>query len=81
MPRRRSSRASIKALGSYIDEFAICYLDNILIYSNNVDEHQEHVRKVLAKLREHGLYAKASKCEFSVMKTGFFGFVIALRKD
>lgn len=66
-----------QALGSYIDEFAICYLDDILIYSTDVKVHRDHVTRVLGKLREHGLYAKASKCEFSVTKTGFLGFVIS----
>ena len=64
-------------LREYLDLFCVVYIDNILIYSNNKKEHQEQVRKVLAKLKEAGLYAKPEKCEFSVEKTTFLGFVIS----
>ena len=52
-------------LGTYLEDFAVCYLDDMLIYSNSVEEHGGDVRKILAKLEEYGLYCKASKCEFS----------------
>ena len=48
----------------YLDKFVMVYLDDILIYSKNEEEHAEHLRLVLGKLREHRLYAKFSKCEF-----------------
>lgn len=48
----------------YLDKFVVVYLDDILIYSKNEEEHAEHLRLVLTKLREHRLYAKFSKCEF-----------------
>src|SRR3954467_9822557 len=48
----------------YLDKFVVVYLDDILIYSKNEEEHAEHLRLVLMKLREHRLYAKFSKCEF-----------------
>ena len=48
----------------YLDKFVVVYLDDILIYSKNEQEHAEHLRLVLMKLREHRLYAKFSKCEF-----------------
>jgi hypothetical protein len=54
----------------------VCYLDDILIYSTNEKEHEEHVRKVLERLREFGLYCKAEKCQFGVAEVGFLGFVI-----
>jgi len=47
---------------SYIDDFAVCYLNNILIYSTNEEEHNEHVHQVLQRLKEFGLYCKAEKC-------------------
>jgi hypothetical protein len=40
----------------------VCYIDDILIYSTNKEEHKEQVRKVLERLREIGLYGKAEKC-------------------
>jgi len=63
-------------LQPYIDDFTVCYLDDILIYLTNEKEHEEHVRKVLERLREFGRYCKAEKCEFRVSEIGFLGFVI-----
>ena len=51
-------------LGECPDRFVLIFLDDILVYSWNMQEHAEHLRKVLGKLMEHQLYAKASKCEF-----------------
>jgi type IV secretory pathway VirB4 component len=47
-----------------MDEFVMVYLDGILIFSKNQEEHDKHVRLVLVTLQEHGLYAKLEKCEF-----------------
>jgi len=63
-------------LRPYIDDFTLCYLDDILIYSTNEKEHEEHVRKLLERLREFGLYCKAEKCQFGVSEVGFLRFVI-----
>src|SRR5215216_8006103 len=51
-------------LREFLDNFCMVYLDDILIYSQNQKEHMQHVKKVLAKLREVGLYVKLLKCEF-----------------
>jgi hypothetical protein len=48
----------------YLDKFVIVFLDDILVYSKNEEEHEEHLRMVLQVLREHQLYAKLSKCDF-----------------
>ena len=50
------------ALRLYLDKFAIAYIDDILIYSNSLEEHHEHVRTILKTLLEHGLYASLEKC-------------------
>ena len=50
-------------LGESLDNFVLVFLDNILIYFANPQHHVEHLWKVLGKLREHKLFAKASKCE------------------
>jgi len=63
-------------LWPYIDDFAVCYLDDILIYSANEKELEEHVRQVLQRLKEFGLYSKAEKCQFGVSEVGFLGCVI-----
>ena len=47
-----------------LDKFIVVFIDDILIYSKNKKEHAQHLRIVLARLREHKLYAKFSKCEF-----------------
>lgn len=49
----------------YIDEFVMVYLDDIVVYSQTLEKHLEHLRKVLARLREHELYAKLYKCSFA----------------
>jgi len=54
----------------------IVYLDDILIYSNNLKEHKQHVREVLKRLRKHQLYASPSKCSFHQDKIKFLGFII-----
>ena len=53
------------------------FIDDILVYSKNEEEHKEHLRLVLGKLREHQLYAKFSKCEFWLKEVGFLGHVIS----
>jgi len=63
-------------LRPYIDDFHVCYLDNILIYATNEREHEDHVWKVLQKLQGFGLYCKAEKCQFGVSEVGFLGFII-----
>lgn len=61
----------------YLDKFVICYLDDILIYSKNVEEHETHVKLVLQKLRDAGLYAKLEKCVFHQPKVEFLGYIIS----
>ena len=61
----------------YLDKFVVVYLDDILIYSKNEEEHAEHLRLVLKKLREHRLYAKFSKCEFWLSEVTYLGHVIS----
>lgn len=51
-------------LRQYLDHFVLVFIDDILVYSKNEEEHQEHLRMVLQTLMENKLYAKSSKCEF-----------------
>jgi hypothetical protein len=53
-----------KVFMEYLDKFVVVFIDDILIYSKTEEEHEEHLRLVLQKLREHQLYAKFSKCNF-----------------
>src|SRR4051812_38317216 len=63
----------------YLDKFVVIYLDDIFIYSKNEEEHAEHLRLVLMKLREHRLYAKFSKCEFWLPEVTYLGHVISAK--
>ena len=60
-------------LGEYLDKFVLVFLDDILIYSANPQNHAEHLQKVLGKLWEHKLFAKASKCEMLKTSVEFLG--------
>jgi len=64
-------------LREFLDIFCVCYIDDILIYSKTLKEHKAQVRKVLQKLKDAGLFVKPEKCEFSVEKTTFLGFVFS----
>ena len=64
------------SLYDYLDQFYSAYLDDILIYSKTREEHEEHVYKVLQRLREVGLYTKLSKCEFLVTETKFLSLIV-----
>ncbi|KAL4297943.1 hypothetical protein GQ457_12G012250 [Hibiscus cannabinus] len=62
----------------YLDKFVVVFIDDILIYSRNRDEHAEHLKIVLQTLREHQLFAKFSKCEFWLSEVAFLGHVISI---
>ena|SRR5579862_5038996 len=64
-------------LFNYLDDFCTAYLDDILVYSKDLLEHYEHVRKVLQRLRDAGLQADIKKSEFKVTRTKFLGFIIS----
>ena len=59
-----------------LDKFVVVFIDDILIYSKNDEEHTCHLRIVLTRLREHQLYAKFSKCEFWLDRVQFLGHVL-----
>jgi hypothetical protein len=65
-----------KVLFDYLDDFCTAYLDDILIYSDNVLEHEHHVKLVLQRLREAGLQVDIKKTEFHVTRTKYLGFII-----
>ncbi|GKC17468.1 putative reverse transcriptase domain-containing protein [Tanacetum coccineum] len=60
----------------YLDKFVIVFIDDILIYSHNKEEHADHLRIILELLRKEKLYAKFSKCDFWISIVQFLGHVI-----
>jgi hypothetical protein len=61
----------------YLDRFVQVFLDDILIYSKNEREHEEHLRVVLSCLRENKLYGKFSKCSFFQREIHYLGHIIS----
>jgi hypothetical protein len=59
-----------------LDKFVVVFIDDILIYSKNEEEHAKHLRIILTRLREHQLYAKFSKCAFWLKEIQFLGHVL-----
>ncbi|GJR15880.1 putative nucleotidyltransferase, ribonuclease H [Tanacetum coccineum] len=60
----------------YLDKFVIVFIDDILIYSKNKEEHGKHLKTILNLLRSEKLYAKFSKCDFWLDSVQFLGHVI-----
>jgi len=60
-----------------LDVCVVIYLDNILIYSNNMSEHHQHVKEVLKCLYKASLYAKAEKCEFHFESVEYLGYILS----
>jgi hypothetical protein len=66
----------------FMDELNKCvviFIDDILVFSKTAEEHGEHLRMVLGKLRQHQLYAKFSKCEFWMEEVAFLGHVLSAK--
>ena len=61
---------------SYLDQFVVVFVNDILIYSQSEREHEDHLRIVLQLLRDHQLYVKFSKCEFWLTDVRFLGHVV-----
>jgi len=65
-----------EALQPYLDDFVTAYLDDILIYSDSELEHVVHVKRVLQRLREHGLQVDITKCNFHTTEVKYLGLII-----
>jgi hypothetical protein len=66
-----------KVFMEYLNKFVMAFINDILVHSRSEEEHEEHLRLALQKLREHRLYVKLSKCEFWMKQVAFLGHVIS----
>ena len=61
----------------YMDQFVVVFIDDILVYSKDAQEHEHHLRIVLQTLRENQLFAKLSKCDFWLKEVSFLGHIVS----
>jgi hypothetical protein len=66
-----------KVFKEYLDKFMVVFIDDILLFSKNEEEHDEHLRLVLQKLRVNQLYAMLNKCKFWLKEVSFLGHIIS----
>lgn len=59
-----------------LGHFSVCYLDDILLFSESLEEHKKHIEITFDRLRKHGLKLKLKKCSFLQTETNYLGFVI-----
>jgi hypothetical protein len=67
-----------KVFMEYLDKFVVVFIDDILVYSETEEDHEQHLRLVLEKLRANRLYAKFSKFKFWLTQVAFLGHVISV---
>jgi len=60
-----------------LDVCVVIYLDDILIYSNNMSEHHQHVKEVLKYFHKAGLYVKVEKCKFHSESVEYLGYILS----
>ena len=65
-----------EALVGLFDVICVIYIDDILIYNNSAEKHEEQVRKILIKFRNYNLYVKLSKYKFSIIEIEFLKYII-----
>ena len=61
----------------YLDQFVVVFIDDILVYSKDAQEHEHHLRIVFQTLRENQLFAKLSKCDFWLKEVSFLGHIVS----
>jgi len=65
-------------LHPYLDDFCVAYLDNILIYSKNQEDHDKHIKFILDQLQKHYLCIDLEKSEFDKDEIKFLGHIIRI---
>jgi hypothetical protein len=77
MPRATFQTLMNDIFQDLLDECVIVYLDDILVYSNNSEDHERHLRTVLQRLKEHQLYGKLSKSTFFTTEIEYLGHIVS----
>jgi Reverse transcriptase (RNA-dependent DNA polymerase) len=67
-------------LKGYLNIFYVAYLDDILIYSENLEQHIKHVQKVLQALQSQHLLMKLEKCEFHKQSVKFLSYIMTINR-
>ena len=62
----------------YLDQFVVAFINDILVYSKDAQEHEHHLRIVLRILKEKKLFAKLSKCDFLLKEASFLGHIVSV---
>ena len=62
----------------YLDQFVVVFFDDILVYSRDAQEHEQHLKIMLQILREKKLFAKLSKCDFLLKEVAFLGHIVSV---
>src|SRR5947207_14619674 len=66
-----------KMLAGYLWKFAIPYMDDIIVFSQSIEEHFEHLRLVFEKLRDNHMSIKKSKCDFLCQYVTYIGYIVS----
>lgn len=66
-----------RAFHKYLDDFVIVFMDDILIYSNNEEDHERYLRMALEMLMKNKLYAKRNECDFWMKEVSFLSHFIS----
>ena len=67
----------LSSLGEYSDDFAIFYLDDLLVYSGSFEDHLKQLRLVIQRLKKYGIKVKASKYQLFKKKISYLGRIIS----
>ncbi|OIR56707.1 MAG: uncharacterized protein A8A55_2544 [Amphiamblys sp. WSBS2006] len=70
------TRTMNRVLRPFLDRYVVVYLDDILVYSKNKEEHKKHVEEVMATLEKHGLLINEKKCHWNQEEVNFLGYVL-----
>ena len=70
-------RAMQSILGSALGDYALVYIDDVIIFSKNEEDHERHVKCVLKKFEEYGLVVKESKCKFHQKELPLLGYIVS----